>query len=84
MRTGIELFSMTKFQREAAAEANQGRMLGKGIIRPMLNTIRIWVLLDDMATFIDLVEGVHKDHLHIDMNLMIDEGAEWSGVERRA
>lgn len=63
-------------------EVDQSRMekqLGKGIVRPMLNTIRIRVLLDDMAIFIDLVEGVHKDHLHIDMNLMIDEGAELSG-----
>lgn len=76
---------MTKFRRQAAAEVNQRRMgeqVGKGIIGPMLNTIRIRVLLDDMVTFIDLVEGVFKDHLHIDMNRMIDDGAELA-VERR-
>lgn len=73
---------MTRSQRQVVAEANlnrMGKLLGKDIIRPILDTIRIWVLLDDMATSIDLAEGVHKDHLHIDMNLMIDEGAELSG-----
>jgi hypothetical protein len=55
------------------------KQVGEGIIGPMLNTIRIRVLLDDMVTFIDPVEGVHKDHLHIDMNLMTDDEAELSG-----